>query len=124
MVIGFDILTQLYEDPSNLDLIRDPHLRMRARAFIVEVETEHRMASFDACTKEAQKLAQQFSEVRNTGLKKGGTVVSYVFIHLKLTRAVSLRCNGFLIIFTNNLLCACRVNLFPSCCLILLSMVW
>ena len=61
--ITFDTITQLYDDPQDLSVISDAHLRMQARAIIVSVETEQQLACWQVCTTEAQKLAQQFSEV-------------------------------------------------------------
>lgn len=61
--ITFDRITQLYDDPEDLSVIEDAHLRMQARAIIVSVETEQQLACWQMCTTEAQKLAQQFSEV-------------------------------------------------------------
>lgn len=61
--IPFDVITKLYEDPTDLSVIADEKLRMAARACIHAVEMEQRMACFHDCTEEAQKLAVQFSEV-------------------------------------------------------------
>lgn len=60
--ITYETLTALHDDPTYLDVIQDPHLRMQARAIISQVEAEQRIACYQACTVEAQKLAQQFSE--------------------------------------------------------------
>ena len=60
--IDYDVISALYEDPTNLEVIKDEGLRMQARACIATVEAEHRLACYQNCTAEAQKLAQQFSE--------------------------------------------------------------
>ena len=60
--VSFDTISKLYEDPTDLAVIEDVHLRMQARACIQAAEADARLACFHACTAEAQKLAQQFSE--------------------------------------------------------------
>jgi hypothetical protein len=60
--ISFETLSQLYENPTDLEVITDEALRMQARSCIAMTEAEQRMACFHGCTGEAQKLAVQFSE--------------------------------------------------------------
>jgi hypothetical protein len=60
--ISFETLSQLYENPTDLEVITDETLRMQARSFISIMEAEQRMICFHGCTGEAQKLAVQFSE--------------------------------------------------------------
>lgn len=61
--IPYDVISALYEDPTDLSGIADDRVRMAARACIHAVEMEQRMVCFHDCTDEAQKLAVQFSEV-------------------------------------------------------------
>ena len=60
--ISFETLSQLYENPTNLEIITDQALRMQARSCIAMTEAEQRVACFALCTGEAQKLAVTFSE--------------------------------------------------------------
>jgi hypothetical protein len=60
--ISFETLSQLYENPTDLEIIPDQALKMQARSFITMTEAEQRVACFHLCTGEAQKLAVQFSE--------------------------------------------------------------
>ncbi|KAG7672251.1 hypothetical protein Ndes2526B_g06762 [Nannochloris sp. 'desiccata'] len=60
--ISFETLSQLYENPTNLEIIQDQGLRMQARSCIAMTEAEQRMVCFHGCTGEAQKLAVTFSE--------------------------------------------------------------
>ncbi|PRW58310.1 hypothetical protein C2E21_3288 [Chlorella sorokiniana] len=60
--ISFETLSELYDDPTDLRPVVDPHLRMKARAIITQVEAQRRGEAWVACTQEAQRLAAQFSE--------------------------------------------------------------
>lgn len=60
--ISFDTVTALYEDPTSLEVVQDPYLRMQARAYIAAAEAEKQAACFQACTAEAQKLSSQFAD--------------------------------------------------------------
>lgn len=60
--ISFELITELYEDPTDLRGIQDPLLRMQARSTIMQAEAEERVKAWAACTAEAQRLAERFSE--------------------------------------------------------------
>ncbi|PRW58392.1 methyltransferase type 11 [Chlorella sorokiniana] len=59
--LPFETLTQLYEEPDNLDVIENCHLRMQCRASIRAAMDDEYFKVYAKCTEEAQKLAQQFS---------------------------------------------------------------
>ena len=60
--ISYETISALYDDPMNLAVIEDPHVRMQARSCISSTKATERLKVFDASTAEAQKLSQQFSE--------------------------------------------------------------
>ncbi|KAL4426159.1 hypothetical protein ABPG77_007441 [Micractinium sp. CCAP 211/92] len=60
--LSFEVISELYEDPTDLRGIEDPFLRMQARSTIMQAEAEERVKAWAACTAEAQRLAERFSE--------------------------------------------------------------
>ncbi|KAL4443924.1 hypothetical protein ABPG75_011661 [Micractinium tetrahymenae] len=60
--LSFEVISELYEDPTDLRGIEEPFLRMRARSTIIQAEAEERAKAWAACTSEAQRLAERFSE--------------------------------------------------------------
>jgi hypothetical protein len=60
--ISFSAIDALYENPGDVSVIDDVHLRMRARSFIRQEEARLRKECYDAATEESRRLAKQFSE--------------------------------------------------------------
>lgn len=60
--ISFSIIDALYENPGDVSVIEDVHLRMRARSLIRQEEAKMRKECYDAATEESRRLAKQFSE--------------------------------------------------------------
>lgn len=60
--ISLSAIDALYENPGDVSVIDDVHLRMRARSFIRQEEARLRKECYDAATEESRRLAKQFSE--------------------------------------------------------------
>lgn len=60
--ISYSTLSQLYEDPENLEIIEDEAMRMKARACIHQAVHSEYIAVYTACTEHAQTLASRFSQ--------------------------------------------------------------
>ncbi|GAB4816141.1 hypothetical protein N2152v2_003187 [Parachlorella kessleri] len=60
--VSFEELSALYEDPTNLEVIKDPLLRMRARACINQASVSEHQRVYEQCSEQAQQLAGQFSK--------------------------------------------------------------
>jgi hypothetical protein len=61
--IEYSEIARLYETHGrDLDVIRDPHLRMRARSLIKQEEFKMKTQCYERVTEESRRLAKQFSE--------------------------------------------------------------
>ena len=60
--ISFSVIDALYDNPEDVSVIEDVHLRMRARSCIRQEEAKMKKECYDAATEESRRLAKQFSE--------------------------------------------------------------
>ena len=60
--ITFAIMEQLYENPKDLSIIQDEHLRMRCQSLIRTEEMKMKEKCYQNCTEEARRLAGVFSK--------------------------------------------------------------
>lgn len=60
--IDFATTEALFENPSDLDVIRDEHLRMRCQSLIRTEEMKMKEKCFVSCTEESRRLAGVFSK--------------------------------------------------------------